>query len=189
MSHAKIGIVLGSTRPGRLGTGVAEWVAKQAAQRDGAAYDLLDVAEFDLDLLGEPVVPGAADRQYENAKTRRWSRAVDECDGFVFVTPEYNHGVPAALKNAFDVLGPEWRQKAVAFVAYGADGGVRAVEHWRSITANMAMLDARSQVSLSLFTDFGDTGFAPSERRETELSGLFDELETLTHASAGIRAA
>jgi NAD(P)H-dependent FMN reductase len=189
VSNAKIGIVLGSTRPGRLGNGVAEWVAKQAAQRDGASYDLLDVADFDLDLLGEPVVPGAANRRYENPNTRRWGQTVDEYDGFVFVTPEYNHGVPAALKNAFDVLGPEWRQKSVAFVAYGADGGVRAVEQWRTITANMAMLDARSQVSLSLFTDFGDTGFTPSERRDGELSGLFDELETLTDASSRLRAA
>ena len=147
----KIGIVLGSTRPGRLGTEVAEWVAKQAIRRDAATYEIVDVAEYDLDLLDDPVVPGAADRGYANSKTRRWSSAVDELDGFVFVTPEYNHGVPAALKNAFDVLGPEWRRKAIAFVSYGADGGVRAVEQWRTITANMAMLAARSQVSLSLF--------------------------------------
>ncbi|QZY28696.1 NADPH-dependent FMN reductase [Nocardioides coralli] len=185
----KIGIVLGSTRPGRLGTGVAEWVAKQAADRDGTTYDLLDVADFDLDLLGEPVVPGAANRQYENPRTQRWSETVDDYDGFVFVTPEYNHGVPAALKNAFDVLGPEWRQKAIGFVAYGADGGVRAVEHWRTITANMAMLDARNQLALSLFTDFGDHGFVPSERREGELGVLLDELESLTEAAAGLRAA
>lgn len=185
----KIGIVLGSTRPGRLGTGVAEWVAKQAAERPSASYDLLDVADYDLDLLGEPVVPGAANRRYENPKTRRWGLAVDAYDGFVFVTPEYNHGVPAALKNAFDVLGPEWRHKAVAFVAYGADGGVRAVEHWRTITANLAMLDARNQLSLSLFGDFGDHGFLPSERREGELTALLDELETLTGVASRIRAA
>lgn len=185
----KIGIVLGSTRPGRLGTEVAEWVAKQAAARDGASYDVLDVADYDLDLLDDPVVPGAADRDYASASTRRWGGDVDEYDGFVFVTPEYNHGVPAALKNAFDVLGPEWRQKAVSFVAYGADGGVRAVEQWRTITANMAMLDARSQVALSLFTDFGEDGFVPSERRDGELAGLFDEVEALADASVRLRAA
>ena len=105
--------------------------------------------------------PAPPTARYENEKTQRWSRVVDEFDGFVFVTPEYNHSVPAAMKNAFDVLGPEWQKKAVAFVAYGADGGVRAVEHWRSITANMSMPAARSQVSLSLFTDFGEHGFVP----------------------------
>lgn len=185
----KIGIILGSTRPGRLGTGVAEWVAKQAIGREAAEYELLDVAAQDLDLLGEPVVPGAANRQYENEKTQAWSGVVDGFDGFIFVTPEYNHSVPAALKNAFDVLGPEWQQKAVAFVAYGADGGVRAVEHWRTITANMAMPAARSQVSLSLFTDFGEHGFEPNERREGELTALLDEVEQLTGLSQQLRAA
>ena len=185
----KIGIVLGSTRPGRLGTGVAEWVAKQATSRESADYEIIDVAEFDLDLLGEPVVPGAANRQYENGKTQAWSRVVDELDGFVFVTPEYNHSVPAAMKNAFDVLGPEWQKKSIAFVAYGADGGVRSVEHWRSITGNMSMLDARTQVSLSLFTDFGEHGFVPTDRREGELTGLFDEVEQLTGLAQQLRAA
>ena len=185
----KIGIVLGSTRPGRLGTGVAEWVAKQAAGRETADYEIVDVAEFDLDLLGEPVVPGAANRNYENEKTRAWSRVVDELDAFVFVTPEYNHSVPAAMKNAFDVLGPEWQRKAVAFVAYGADGGVRAVEHWRTITANMSMLAARSQVSLSLFTDFGESGFVPDDRRDGELASLFDEVERLAGLAGQLRAA
>jgi len=185
----KIGIVLGSTRPGRLGTGVAEWVAKHAAGREAADYEIVDVAEHDLDLLGEPVVPGAANRRYENEKTQAWSRVVDDFDGFVFVTPEYNHSVPAAMKNAFDVLGPEWPKKAVAFVAYGADGGVRAVEHWRSITANMSMPAARSQVSLSLFTDFGEQGFAPVDRREAELEALLDEVEQLTGLARQLRAA
>ena len=185
----KIGIVLGSTRPGRLGTVVAEWVAKQAAGRERADYEIVDVAEYDLDLLDDPVVPGAANRQYASSKTQAWGRTIDGFDGFVFVTPEYNHGVPAALKNAFDVLGPEWRRKAIGFVAYGADGGVRAVEQWRTITANMAMLDARSQVSLSLFSDFGEAGFLPLERREAELHALFDELEALTGAAQQLRAA
>lgn len=185
----KIGIVLGSTRPGRLGTSVAEWVAKQATARESVDYEIVDVADFDLDLLDEPVVPGAADRQYENQKTQAWSRVVDGLDGFVFVTPEYNHSVPAAMKNAFDVLGPEWQRKSIAFVAYGADGGVRSVEHWRSITANMSMLDARSQVSLSLFTDFGEHGFVPSDQRAGELTTLFDEVEQLTGLAQQLKAA
>ena len=93
------------------------------------------------------------------------------------------------MKNAFDVLGPEWQKKSVAFVAYGADGGVRAVEHWRTITANMSMLATRGQLSLSLFTDFGEQGFVPTERRDGELAGVFDELETLTALARQLRAA
>lgn len=182
-----VGIILGSTRPGRLGTAVAEWVAKQAVGRE-VDYEIVDVADYDLDLLDDPVVPGAANRQYASDKTRRWGAKIDQLDGFVWVTPEYNHSVPAALKNAFDVLGPEWGRKAVAFVAYGADGGVRAVEHWRAITANMSMLAARPQVSLSLFTDFGEHGFVPSERRDAELTTVLDELEALTAAARRLRA-
>ena len=189
MSSPKIAIVLGSTRPGRLGPEVADWVTRLAKEREGADYQLLDVDEFDLDLLAEPTVPGAADRDYDNEKTRRWSRAVDEFDGFVFVTPEYNHSVPAALKNAFDVLYPEWSDKPVAFVGYGADGAVRAVEHWRTIVANARMVAVRAQVALSLFQDFTDGELTPIERREGELSAVFEEVEQMAGALAPVRAA
>jgi NAD(P)H-dependent FMN reductase len=184
-----IAIVIGSTRPGRLGADVADWVARLAKERTLADYQVLDVAEFDLDLLNEPTVPGAANRDYDNEKTRRWSRAVDEFDGFVFVTPEYNHSVPAALKNAFDVLYPEWSDKPAAFVGYGADGAVRAIEHWRSIVANARMVAVRAQVSLSLFHDMGEDGLAPMERREDELSTVFDQVEQMAGALAPLRAA
>ena len=99
--------------------------------------------------------------KYDDERVTRWSRAIDSCDGYVFVTPEYNHGVPGGLKNAFDVLGGEWADKAVAFVSYGAEGGVRAVEHWRQIVANFRMFGVRQQVSLSTFTEFDD-GVAPA---------------------------
>jgi NAD(P)H-dependent FMN reductase len=184
-----IAIVIGSTRPGRLGADVADWVARLAKERTLADYQVLDVAEFDLDLLNEPTVPGAANRDYDNEKTRRWSRAVDEFDGFVFVTPEYNHSVPAALKNAFDVLYPEWSDKPAAFVGYGADGAVRAIEHWRSIVANARMVAVRAQVSLSLFHDMGEDGLAPMDRREDELSTVFDQVEQMAGALAPLRAA
>ena len=184
-----IAIVIGSTRPGRIGPDVADWVARQAKERTFADYEVLDVAEFDLDLLAEPTIPGAADREYDNEKTRRWSRAVDEFDGFVFVTPEYNHSVPAALKNAFDVLYPEWGNKAVGFVGYGADGAVRAIEHWRGIVANARMVAVRAQVALSLFQDFTDGDLAPLDRREQELATLFDQVEQMAGALAPLRAA
>jgi NAD(P)H-dependent FMN reductase len=188
-STPKIAIVIGSTRPGRLGTEVADWVARAAKEREHADYEVLDVAEFDLDLLNEPTVPGAANREYDNDKTRRWSRAVDEFDGFVFVTPEYNHSVPAAMKNAFDVLYPEWSDKPVAFVGYGADGATRAVEHWRTIVANARMVAVRAQVALSLFQDFEDGALVPIERRDGELSTLFDQVEQMSGALTSLRAA
>lgn len=183
----KLAIIVGSTRPGRKGSQVGEWVHKQTAGRDDAQFELLELADFNLGLLAEPTVPGAANRNYENPETRVWSEKVDTFDGFVWVTPEYNHGVPAAFKNAFDLLYPEWVHKGVGFVGYGADGGVRAVEHWRTILANAQMHAVRAQVSLSTFTDFTDGEFTPAERREGELKTVLDQLIATTRACATLR--
>ncbi len=113
---ATIGIFVGSIREGRLGESVGQWVADAAAKRSGADYKVLDLKEFNVPLLDAAVVPGAANKQYDDENVTRWSQAVDECDGFIFVTPEYNHSVPGAMKNAFDSLGSEWAGKPVAFV-------------------------------------------------------------------------
>jgi len=187
----KFGIIVGSTRPGRKGSTVGRWVHDRALQRDDAPWKvefyLLELEDFDLPLLEEPTVPAAADREYETPQTRRWSETVDGYDGFVFVTPEYNHGVPAALKNAVDVLGPEWAHKAVAFVSYGADGGVRAVEQWRTILANVMMSDVRAQVSLLVFEDWQEGEFRPLDRREGELDTALDQLVEMTEAVRTLR--
>lgn len=183
----KIGIIIGSTRPGRSGESVGRWVHEQAIQREDAEFELVDLEEFKLSLLGEPTVPGAANRQYEIEETRVWSEKIDSLDGFVWVTPEYNHGVPAAMKNALDLLYPEWNHKAVGFVAYGADGGVRAVEHWRSIVANVRMVAVRAQVSLSQFLDFTDGAFTPQERRAGELDNVLNQLVEMTAAVQTLR--
>ena len=176
----RIGIIVGSIREGRSGAAVGTWVAEQAAGRADAQFELIDLKTFDVPLLTSATVPAAAKKQYESENVQRWSAAIDACDGFIFVTPEYNHGVPGALKNAVGSLGSEWFGKTVGFVSYGADGGVRAVEQWRQIVANFQMLDVRAQVSLSLFTEFGADGFTPLERRAGELAGLLDQLITLT---------
>jgi NAD(P)H-dependent FMN reductase len=187
----KIAIIVGSTRPGRKGSTVGRWVHELARRRDDVPgkvdFDLLELESFDLPLLEEPTVPAAADREYETPQTRRWSETIDSYDGFVLVTPEYNHGVPAAMKNALDVLGPEWGHKAVAFVSYGADGGVRAVEHWRGIVANVMMADVRAQVSLLVFEDWKDGEFRPLERREREVDTMLDQLVEMTEAVRTLR--
>lgn len=185
----QIAIVIGSTRPGRVGDQVARWVLEQAQSREDATFELVDLKEYDLDLLNEPTVPGAAKRQYENPKTRRWSEKIDEFDAYVFVTPEYNHGVPAALKNAFDVLYPEWAHKGIAFVAYGADSGVRAVEHWRTIAAAAQMHVIRGQVSLSTVDDFVDEEvFEPREQKAKDVRNALAQLVKLTRATSTLRA-
>ncbi|MUL44384.1 NAD(P)H-dependent oxidoreductase [Mycobacterium sp. CBMA293] len=176
----RIGIVIGSIREGRSGAAVGAWVAEHAAQRTDAQFEVIDLKAFDVPLLTSATVPAAAGKQYESDNVKRWSAAIDACDGFVFVTPEYNHGVPGALKNAVDSLGSEWSSKTVGFVSYGADGGVRSVEQWRQIIVNFQMLDVRAQVSLSLFAEFGADGFTPLERRTGELTTLLDQLISLT---------
>ena len=187
----KIAIIVGSTRPGRKGSTVGRWVHDLALQRDDVhwkvEFDLLELESFDLPLLSEPTVPAAADKEYDTPQTRRWSEAIDGYDGFVFVTPEYNHGVPAALKNAVDVLGPEWAHKAVGFVSYGADGGVRAVEQWRTVVANVMMTDVRAQVSLLVFEDWHEGEFRPLDRREGELNTMLDQLVDMTEAVRTLR--
>ncbi|WP_149359354.1 NADPH-dependent FMN reductase [Lolliginicoccus suaedae] len=180
----KIGIIIGSIRDDRKGALVGSWVSGAAKARDDADFTVIDLKAFDVPLLTSATVPGAANRQYDSDAVTAWGAAIDECDGFVFVTPEYNHGVPGGFKNAFDSIGPEWTGKTVAFVSYGADGGVRAVEHWRQIIANFHMHDVRTQVALGLFTDFDDSGLALQDRREGELSTLLDHLVSLTERLA-----
>lgn len=184
----KIAILVGSTRPGRKGSTVARWIHERAAQRTDAEFEIVELADFDLPLLSEAVVPAAANRQYETPQTRVWSAKVDEFDAFLWVTPEYNHGVPAAMKNALDVLAPEWAHKAVGFVSYGANDGVRAVEHWRAIVANVHLAAVRAQLAFSTFTEWPDGAFTPLERREGELSALLDQVVAMTGVVGKLRS-
>ena len=190
----KIGIILGSIRNGRRTESVAHWIHQSAQKRvadgkaaDGVTYELLDLASFDVPLLTASAIPSSANRQYDDERVRAWSRAIDGCDGFVFVTPEYNHAVPGAFKNAVDSLSNEWFGKSVAFVSHGADGGVRAVENWRVVLANLSMVDVRNVVTLGQFLDWNDAGFTPLERRAQELATVLNDLEATTKRNLGNR--
>ena len=176
----RIAIVVGSTRPNRNAADVADWVHEHASARTDARFELVDIADQHLPLLDEPLPPSLG--QYKNEHTKAWSAKIASHDGFVFVTPEYNHSIPGAFKNAFDSLAPEWTGKTVAFVSYGADGGIRAVEHWRSVVANFSMHAVRQQVALSLFTELGQDGLQLEERRAGELDVLVDQLVAATRA-------
>lgn len=184
----KIGIIIGSVREGRTGAAVAEWFAQVASTVEGADFEIIDLKSFDLPILTAETLPGMADKQYEDERVQRWSAAIDAMDAFVFVTPEYNHGVPGAFKNAFDSLGPEWNDKAVAFVSYGADNGIRAVEQWRAIVSNFHMPDARTQLALSLFTDFApEGGLADPEGKADKARAVASDLVTLARRMVSSR--
>src|SRR5918993_86962 len=141
-----IAIITGSTRPGRNNIAVARWAFELAAKRSDASVELVDIADYQLPLLDEPV-PAALGR-YSHAHTTRWAAKIASFDGYVFVTPEYNHGTSGALKNAIDFLFAEWNNKAAGFVSYGSAMGVRAVEHLRLIMAELMIADVRAQVML-----------------------------------------
>jgi len=125
----KIGIIVGSTRPGRKAAAVAKWVHDILKSRKDAEFEIVDIEDYKLPLLDEPLPPTM--HQYRNAHTKTWSEKIASLDAYIFVTPEYNHATSAALKNAIDFLYHEWNNKVAGFVGYGGAGGVRAVENLR----------------------------------------------------------
>jgi NAD(P)H-dependent FMN reductase len=170
-----IGIIVGSTRPGRKALDVARWVIEVAGARGDAAFELVDIQDFNLPLLDEPVPPSMG--QYSQPHTKAWAAKIAEFDGFVFVTPEYNHGTSGALKNAIDFLYKEWNNKAAGFVGYGSAGGARAIESLRLVMGELMVADVRAQVMLSLFTDFEHfTTFNPAEHHERAVETMLDQV-------------
>ncbi|MFD7445510.1 NADPH-dependent FMN reductase [Streptomyces sp. NPDC059909] len=183
----RIGIILGSTRPGRNGEAVAGWVHDNAARRTDAEFELVDLLDYKLPLLDEAYPPSMG--QYAQPHTLTWAEKIASFDGFVIVTPEYNRSVPGALKNAIDFLYGEWNNKAVGFVSYGSTGGTRAVEHLRLIAGELQMADVRSQVALSLFTDFENFSvFKPIDAQLDALTATLDQVVAWSNALSGLRA-
>lgn len=171
----RIAIIVGSTRPGRKAPAVAEWIMGIASRREGIDFQLEDIESYSLPLLDEPVPPSM--NQYSKDHTKRWADAIASYDGFIIVTPEYNHSTSGALKNALDFVYAEWNNKAAGFVGYGSAGGARAVEHLRGIMAELQVATVRSQVMLSLFTDFENfSTFRPAPHHENSVNSMLDQL-------------
>ena len=159
-------------------------------KRTDAEFELVDIKDFNLPLLDEPMPPIIG--QYSEPHTKTWAAKIGSFDGYVFVTPEYNHGVPGALKNAIDFLFREWNDKAAGFVSYGGAGGARAVEQLRLVLAEVQIATLRNQVLLSMFTDFENYSvFKPSPRHQASVNEMFGQviawggaLKTLRETSA-----
>jgi NAD(P)H-dependent FMN reductase len=182
----RIGVIVGSTRPGRKALDVAQWVMEIASLRADAVYELVDIQEFNLPLLDEPVPPAMG--QYSKPHTLAWAAKIASYDGFVFVTPEYNHGTSGALKNAIDFLFAEWNNKAAGFVGYGSAGGARAIESLRLVMGEIKIADVRSQVMLSLFSDFENyTVFKPGQHHEKSVTAMLDEVVAWSGALKTVR--
>jgi NAD(P)H-dependent FMN reductase len=186
VSNLKIAIILGSTRPGRNGAAVADWVVDRAAARTAAHYELVDLADHPLPHLDEAMPPTMG--QYAREHTQAWAKTIGSYDGYIFVTPEYNHSTSGVLKNAIDYLYAEWNNKAAAFVSYGALGGARAIEHLRAILSELQVAHVRQQLSFSMFTDFENfSTFAPGPQHADAAVVMFDQLESWTEAMKAVR--
>jgi NAD(P)H-dependent FMN reductase len=182
----KVAIILGSTRPGRNGEAVAKWVYEIAQKRTDAEFELVDLKDYPLPHLDEPIPPSAG--RYTHAHTKAWAAKIASFDAFVFVTPEYNHSVSGVLKNAIDFLYAEWNNKAAGFVSYGASGGVRAVEHLRLVMGELQVADVRAQVALSLVTDFVQYhDFQPDPSKVALVTTMLDQVVRWGTAMRSVR--
>jgi NAD(P)H-dependent FMN reductase len=182
----RIGIIIGSTRPGRNGLAVGQWVYDIASQRDDAEYELIDLVDYPLPHLDEPVPPIMG--MYSHEHTQLWAAKIASFDGFVIVTPEYNHSTSGALKNAIDYLYAEWNNKAVGFVSYGSVGGARAVENLRLVAGELQMADVRAQVAISLMTEFEEfRTFKRGEHLVPPLHQMLDQVVAWSTALEPLR--
>ena len=182
-----VGIIIGSTRPGRKAEAVARWVHGIAGKRSDAAYTLVDIAEFNLPHLDEPMPPSM--NQYTKPHTKAWAKRIDGLDAFVFVTPEYNHSTSGALKNAIDFLHQEWVNKAAGFIGYGSSYGARAVEQLRLVMGALQVATVTAQVGLSMFTDFEDFSvFKPAAMHEQNLTRMLDQVIAWSGALRTLRS-
>jgi NAD(P)H-dependent FMN reductase len=183
----KVQIILGSTRPGRIGETVAQWVYEIAQERDDIEVELVDVADYGLPLLDEPVPPTL--NKYSKAHTKRWADKIREADGYIFVAAEYNHSIAGGLKNAIDYLYKEWNNKSAGFVSYGSNGGSRAVEHLRGVAAEIQIADVREQLLLSLANDFENYSiFRPTEQHVQKLNKVLDQVRNWAEAMQYVRS-
>lgn len=184
----KIGIIIGSVRKGRNAEAVAEWIYDFARNRGDreVEYELVDLKDYKLPFLGEEL-PEERRPEAEQA-ARAWSEKMASFDGYIFVTPEYNHAVGGALKNALDFLKEEVANKAAGFVGYGSLGGTRAHENMRLILGELQVADVRTAVTFSLMTDFENMSvFKPADYHKANANGMLDQLIAWSKALKAIR--
>ncbi|RJG46761.1 NAD(P)H-dependent oxidoreductase [Mesorhizobium sp. DCY119] len=183
----KLNIIIGSTRPGRVGPVFAKWFADFARKHGKFEPVIVDLAELNLPIFDEPKHPRLG--QYENAHTKKWSEAIDAGDAFVFVTPEYNYFAPASLINAITYLSAEWRYKPAGFLSYaGVSGGLRAVESLKPLLTTQKMVPIPEGVPVPNYPQFlKDGAFEPNDLITTGATTMLDELDRWAGALKALR--
>ncbi|MBS4193001.1 NAD(P)H-dependent oxidoreductase [Bacillus sp. FJAT-49705] len=180
MEKLNIGIILGSTRQGRVSPQVGKWVKEIADKRGDANYEIVDIAEFKLPFFGE-----GTGKEFGLIA---WSEKISSLDGFVFIVQEYNHSITGSLKNALDSVRDEWNNKAAGIVSYGSTGGARAAEHLRGILGELLVADVRVHPTLSIFTDFKNfTTFKPADLHLINVNAMLDQTIAWSGALKNLR--
>ena len=172
----KIGVIIASTREGRVGRSIAEYVLTQVVANPQFCYDLIDLKQENLPFNDEPMP--AVMHQYQHAHTLQWSQKISGYDGFVIVTPEYNHGYAAPLKNALDMLYVEWNHKPVALVGYGyGASGTRSIEQLRQVLTYLQMKPVWREVNINLATALKEGVFHSDDRLNEATKAVLVDVE------------
>ena len=185
----KVAIIIGSTRSHRLGERVAQWVEIASKEMKDWDVTILDLQKKNLPFYDEIKLPAEMDRKYPNPKVQAWSKSIDEADAFLIITPEYNHSVPAPLKNAIDWLYPEWANKPAALVGYSTStiGAARAIEHLRNILATLAVATVRTGLTIGRAQDVIDEkGICKDENLNKVLRTEFMQLDSWGRAMSSL---
>ena len=188
MSDPTLQIIIASTRPGRVGPSVADWIYQRAVDHGGFKVELIDLAEVNLPLFDEPNHPRL--RQYVHQHTKDWSAIVERADAFIFVVPEYNYGFNAAIKNAIDYLNQEWQHKAIGFVSYGGvAAGTRAVQMLKQVVTTLKMVPMFDSVNIPFVLQFLDEErrLQPNDIMQGAATAMLDELVRWDGALRGLR--
>ena len=190
MAAQQLQVILASTRPGRVGAPVSRWFLEHAKAHTGFETELVDLAEWNLPFMDEPRHPKLG--LYEHDHTRRWSEQISRADGYVFVTPEYNYGYTAPLKNAIDYLVAEWKDKPVGFVSYGGiAGGTRAVQMLKQVVTTLRMVPVFEAVNIPFVQTLLDAQgeLAATPVLDQAAVAMLNEIHRLGSALAQLRVA
>ncbi len=192
MKKLKLKVILGSTREGRYGENVAKWTMKELASSEVFEAELLDLRDYNIPYYDNVTPASMLKAPYDSPITQRWSEKISEADAYIIVTPEYNHGYPAVLKSALDVIYHEWSKKPVAFISYGASAsGARAIEQLRQVVAELQMVSIREAISLAIFSGeqiFNEDGEMVAPTNSKKLTKLVGDLYWWASALAVARS-
>lgn len=191
----KIAVILGSTRPGRQTDRMAQWVMNELKQGKGVQAELLDLRDYDLPLFNEPVSPKFNPNRQPTGVVKKWLDKLSSFEAYIIVTPEYNHSIPAVLKNALDYTGYEVARKPFAIVSHGTAGGARAAAHLKGVISEIRGMVISPGVAFThrVGENFDEDGtinetFAKAEYGPvTNLHALIEELQWYARALTAAR--